>query len=155
PDSILGSKMEEYPELLFIYGTLMAVAQHPLGDLLRENGKFVGKGSIQARLYEVTETDQQGVNTYPGAVPSAFEEDRVHGEVWRVTDRKKVFPIFDRFEACTPDWPEPYEFELRKIPVVVDDNSSLIAGAYLYAWDTSRAMHIPSGRYQKIAPDVR
>ena len=147
--------MREYPELLFIYGTLMAVAQHPLGNLLREKGEFVGKGHIQACLYEITETDDQGINIYPGAVPSAYEEDRVYGELWRVLEPQEVFPVFNHYEACTPDWPEPYEFELRRVPVNLEDGKVITAGSYLYAWDTSKAVPIPSGRYEKIAPDVR
>jgi hypothetical protein len=31
---------------LFIYGTLLEASQHPMGQLLRDNGSFIARGSI-------------------------------------------------------------------------------------------------------------
>ena len=112
--------MTDRHDLLFIYGTLMSVAEHPLGTLLRDNARFVGAGSIQARLYSITEVDAHGPNTYPGALPSPDPADRVFGELWHVTNPGPVWPALDRHEACTPDWPEPHEFLLRPVPVTLD-----------------------------------
>jgi hypothetical protein len=39
------------PIRLFIYGTLLEASQHPMGQLLRDNGSFIARGSIRARLY--------------------------------------------------------------------------------------------------------
>lgn len=143
------------PEFLFVYGTLLAEAQHPMGDLLRAHGTEIGSGHIQARLYIIEEIDAEGVNRYPGAVPSAFAEDRVHGRLYRVTDPDVIYPAFNHFEACTPDWPEPYEFELRPIAVTLTSGKTYKAASYLYTWDTSRATPVPAGRYTEVSPDVR
>lgn len=148
-------KMTSRPDRLFVYGTLLAVAQHPLGDLLRAKARLLGPGHIQARLYIASEVDDQGPNTYPGAVPSADPADKVFGEVWEITDKDALYPVFDRYEACTEDWPEPHEFLLRSVPVTLETGTQVWAGSYLYAWDTSRCELVPSGRFSQVAPDVR
>lgn len=147
--------MADYPSHLFVYGTLLGRAEHPMGALLAENGRLVAEGSIQARLYLVTEEDAEGINTYPGAVPSAVASDRVHGEVHEILAPEIVFPAFDAFEACTPGWPEPYEFLLRPVDVTLRSGDVLRAASYLYTWDTSRAELIASGRFTMVSPDTR
>ncbi|MEO1040659.1 MAG: gamma-glutamylcyclotransferase family protein [Pseudomonadota bacterium] len=140
---------------LFVYGTLLSEAQHPMGQLLERHATLIGPGSIQARLYMIEEEDAQGHNTYPGAVPSPWPEDKVFGVVYRVIDPDPVFDAFNDFEACAPGWPEPYEFLLRPIDVALDSGEKFRAQSYLYTWDTSRATLIPSGRYDRVSPDVR
>ena len=72
------------PSHLFVYGTLLSVAEHPMGDLLRQRAQPVGEGYIQACLYIIEEIDAQGLNRFPGAVPSARPHDR----------------MFERFITC-------------------------------------------------------
>lgn len=74
----------ERPEYFFVYGTLLAEAGHPMSAPLAEAADEVGRGSIQARIYIIHEEDAQGPNSYPGAVPSPFPEDQVHGVLYRV-----------------------------------------------------------------------
>lgn len=145
--------MSDPQNRLFVYGTLLAVADHPLGARLRSAGQRIAAGSIQARLYVITEVDALGENRYPGAVPSGTAGDRVFGEVWDIED-PSIWPEFDAYEACTADWPEPHEFLLRSVPVETDDGV-IWARSYLYAWDTSRAEPVPSGRFDLRMPDAR
>lgn len=147
--------MDTYPEYLFVYGTLLARSGHPMGALLREHADEIGTGSIQARLYIIEEADALGHNAYPGAVPSPHATDRVHGALYQVRNAEPLFQVFNDFEACAPGWPEPYEFLLRPIDVTFQDGAILRASSYLYTWDTSRATHIPSGRFETYAPKVR
>ncbi|MEL7117313.1 MAG: gamma-glutamylcyclotransferase family protein, partial [Pseudomonadota bacterium] len=140
-------------DFLFVYGTLLAVAQHPMGDLLRAKGRFVGRGSIQARLYIIDDPDAPGRNFYPGAVPSANPHERVFGEVHEVLDRD-VFEAFDRFEACAPGDTEPYEFLRRPVRVTLEVGQELWARSYLYTWDVATAEYVPRGRYTEVSPDV-
>ena len=69
------------PHHLFVYGTLQRRAGHALGDLLRETADYVADGSIRARLYWINDPVEPDANFFPGAVPSAVERERVHGEV--------------------------------------------------------------------------
>lgn len=147
--------MSDKPDLLFIYGTLKAVAEHPHGALLRRCGDLVGLGSIRARLYLIDEIDDQGPNSFPGALPSAHEDDRVHGELWHLHDPDAVFPTLDAYENCGPEWPQPNEFLLRPVDVTLENGTVERAVTYFYTWDVSRARHIPSGRFDMAAPLTR
>ncbi|MEZ5924249.1 MAG: gamma-glutamylcyclotransferase family protein [Hyphomicrobiaceae bacterium] len=141
--------------LLFVYGTLLTVARHPMGDLLREKARPAGLGSIQARLYVIQDPDDPR-NAYPGAKPSGDPRDRVHGALYEiVSDVEAVLAELDRYEACTPDWPEPHEFLRRRVPVRREDGSTCHAVCYLYTWDVSDARPIATGRYDIYSPDVR
>ena len=140
---------------LFVYGTLGREAGHPLGDLLRAKADWVGAGSIRARLYLIDDPDEPGRNFYPGALPAPDPADRVYGEVYRVRDAAGLFPALDRFEACSPDHPEPHEFMLRPTPVRMEDGETLWAVTYFYTWDVADAARIPSGRFEGAAADVR
>ena len=141
------------PDHLFVYGTLMTTAGHALGQLLREKSRFVVKGSICARLYMIDEPDGSD-NRYPGALPSPDPADRVYGEVYEILDPDPVFDELDKFEACAPGYPEPFEFLLREIDVATEDGGSFRAGCYLYTWDVSGAERIPSGRYEGTDPTI-
>lgn len=141
--------------LLFVYGTLLTVSEHPMGALLRAHSDLVGKGSIRACLYMIDDPDQPGQNTYPGALPSGDPDDDVFGEVYRLREPDKVLPAFDDFEACSPRWPEPHEFVLRRVPVTMENGETLQAVSYLYSWDVSKAERIVSGRFTQVASDVQ
>ncbi|MCV6584615.1 MAG: gamma-glutamylcyclotransferase [Marinibacterium sp.] len=143
------------PTHLFVYGTLMTSAAHPMGQLLRDKAQRVGLGSIQARLYVIDDPDDPGNNFYPGALPSGRAEDRVWGELYKILDDEDLFEAFDAFEACSPDWPEPHEFLRRNVVVTLEDGAQRWAACYLYSWDVSTARPIASGRYTEIAPHVR
>ena len=147
--------MTDYPDFLFVYGTLMASAGHHLGELLRKNGSLISKGHIRARLYLIEEFDAQGHNIFPGAVFSADPNDVTHGEVWEIHDKDRVFPAFDAYENCGPDWPQPNEFLLRPVDVTLADDTILRAASYLYTWDVSHARHIASGRLAAPMPLTR
>ncbi|MBP0482711.1 gamma-glutamylcyclotransferase family protein [Sagittula salina] len=141
--------------LLFVYGTLTDTAGHRLGDLLKRHGTRIGSGSIRARLYLIDDPDLPGEgNFYPGALPSPDPDDRVWGEVHEVHAPDILFPQFDTYEGCSPDWPEPHEFLRRLVEVTLQDGSYTHAQTYLYTWDVSRAVHLPTGRFTARAPDV-
>jgi len=148
--------MSARPERLFIYGTLMAAAEHPMGAMLAANARLLGRGSIRARLYIVHEEDDAGPNSYPAAIASAYAQDRVWGEVHTITgDPEPLFSAFDDYEACTPRWPTPYEFLLRPVEVALDSGETVSAGSYLYTWDLSRAVPVPGGRFTGTGAGTR
>lgn len=140
---------------LFVYGTLLAGAEHPMGTLLRGHARYVNHGTIRARLYIIDDPDEPGQNRYPGAVPSGNPADRVHGEVYALDDAETVLAAFDDYEACSPRWPEPHEFLRRRVTVEMAEGGRCQAISYLYTWDVSGARHVASGRFDQIAPDVR
>ena len=143
------------PVYLFVYGTLRASAEHPMGDLLRANAELVGSGTIQARLYIIDDPDMPGENSYPGALPSANPGDRVHGELYLLRNPDTVLPSFDDFEACSARWPEPHEFLRRRVSVSCADGSQVQAVCYLYTWDVTSAQPVATGRFTDIANTVQ
>ena len=143
------------PGRLFVYGTLQRSAEHPLGDVLRTHATYIGDGSIRARLYWINDPVEPDANFFPGAVPSARSEDRVHGELYEVHAPDVLYPILDDFEATGEGHPEPYEFLLRPVDVVMATGDIVSAASYLYTWDISDAVRISSGRFEEKAPNVR
>ena len=140
---------------LFVYGTLLTVARHPMGNLLREHGEYTGCGSIRARLYIINDPDAPDQNFYPGAVPSGNVGDRVHGELYSLRAPELVLEQFDDYEACSARWPEPHEFLRRRVDVLLDCGTIQPAITYLYTWDVTTARHIASGRFTEVSPTVR
>ena len=140
---------------LFVYGTLLTVAEHPLGDRLRRNARLLGRGSIRARLYVIDDPDDPGNNFYPGALPSPDPADRVHGEVYDLLEPAALIEAFDAYEACSPDWPEPHEFIRRSVEVALEAGGATRAWSYLYSWDVSTARHVKSGRFTEVSTHVR
>lgn len=139
---------------LFVYGTLLVTADHGMGRLLHNTGTRVGQGWIRARLYMIDDPEDAG-NRYPGAVPSGYDEDRVYGDLYRVENPTTLIETFDVYEACDPSRPRPHEFLRRELPVTLTDGQIVEAVSYMYAWDTSRAEPVPSGRFTEVAQEVR
>lgn len=135
---------------LFVYGTLLTVADHPLGHRLRSAADYVGLGWIRACLYHVEDPDRPGFG-YPGAVPSRHEHDRVHGELYALRDAHRLLAEVDIYEACDPTRPEPHEYLRRRVPVTLSSGHVVPAFCYFYGWDLSRATRVPSGQFNRGA----
>ena len=131
----------------FVYGSLLTSANHPLGALMRSKATLVGPGYIRARLYMIADP-LTGADAYPGAVPSRSAADRVHGELYNLEDDPSaLFKVLDDYENCSAKYPEPHEFQRRRVSVTLSDGNSVSASAYLYNWDVSRARRLASGRF--------
>ncbi|SMX38928.1 gamma-glutamylcyclotransferase family protein [Maliponia aquimaris] len=139
---------------LFVYGTMLTVADRPMGRRLRAESDFVGYGWIRACLYHIEDPESPG-STYPGAVPSGYDKDRVHGELYRLHDPQSLFEVFDVYEACDPKRPEPHEFQRRRVPVTLDGGAVIPALCYFYSWDLSRATRVPSGLHNRVPQTAR
>jgi gamma-glutamylcyclotransferase (GGCT)/AIG2-like uncharacterized protein YtfP len=124
---------------LFVYGTLMQNSQHPMHQVLQTHSEFVCEGWIQAQLYQI--------HDYPGAVLSDNVADRVHGEVYRLTDLS-VLAQLDDFEECSAAFPEPHEYRRRPINVVITPAKHIKAWAYLYNHKVNPGKRIKSGRFR-------
>lgn len=139
---------------LFVYGTLLTVADHPMGHRLRAQSAFLGHGWIRACLYRIEDPANPGQG-YPGAVASGFDRDRVHGELYRLHDPQPLLEALDLYEACDPARPEPHEYLRRRVPVTLESGDVMLAICYLYGWDVSRATRVPSGQYNRLPLDAR
>jgi len=126
---------------VFVYGSLRKSFGHPQHHLLEKNTDYIGKAHFQGKLYNV--------DWYPGVVDSSNKNDRVTGELYKITqNRDTLLNRLDRYEGCLPDIPEPHEFIRRQRPVeLLNDGSLLRAWIYLYNRQPDEKDRILSGDY--------
>jgi gamma-glutamylcyclotransferase (GGCT)/AIG2-like uncharacterized protein YtfP len=79
------------PTYVFVYGSLRKRLNHPLHGLLEKQGICVTTGYFQGKLYDL--------GRYPGAVPSHGKNDRVPGELYRLTDPHRILQVLDTYEG--------------------------------------------------------
>jgi gamma-glutamylcyclotransferase (GGCT)/AIG2-like uncharacterized protein YtfP len=127
---------------LFVYGSLMSTAGHPMGERLAREARLLGQASIQGRLYRVS--------WYPGVVDGAAPHQRVHGEVYELDDPVPALAWLDAYEGLAPQTPNEYERVER--PVRLAGGEELTAWVYLYRKDVAGLQAVPDGRW---APEAR
>lgn len=126
-------------ELLFVYGTLLKEAGHPMHKVLLGQSDFVSPGRLQGRLY--------AVHDYPGAVLSRRRGQWVHGELYAMRHPASLLARLDHYEGCAPEVPPPHEYRREIQPILLPDDTLRPAWVYLYIRDTSRLRPIPSGYF--------
>lgn len=117
-------------ELLFVYGTLLSGAGHPMHQVLARGAALVGGAVFRGRLYKVAH--------YPGAVVSRAPGDRVHGEVYRLRDPAATLAVLDEYEDAA--------FERREVDVLAN-GETIRAWIYLYRRPTRGLARIASGNF--------
>jgi len=126
---------------LFVYGTLLRSAAHPMHALLRETASPLGDARVRGVLYRVA--------AYPGIVLDAGS-GWVSGELYHLRD-PGVLERLDAYEGAGPQDPEPREY--RRIRALVQrlDGEELEAWIYEYGWPTAGLPIIASGSF--LPPD--
>jgi gamma-glutamylcyclotransferase (GGCT)/AIG2-like uncharacterized protein YtfP len=122
---------------VFFYGTLRRgfdrTARAGVDDLL----SFLGRGSIQAKLFDL--------GIYPAAVPAT--DSRVWGELFEMTDPGRVLPLLDEIEGYREGAPDVSLYTRSEVPVTLDDGRTEHAWVYFYNAPLGQAPEIPSGDY--------
>ena len=88
-------------DYLFVYGTLRAGYDPDVKRKIKQNLKYMGKGKIEARLFDLSE--------YPGAVKTK-KGDEVIGDIFKINAPDKVLKILDRYEGFNKNKIENSEF---------------------------------------------
>jgi gamma-glutamylcyclotransferase (GGCT)/AIG2-like uncharacterized protein YtfP len=104
------------PDHLFVYGTLRRRGRNKYARLLHANSEFLGEATLQARLGRT--------RPHRGAVLSKNANDSLLGEVFRLNDARRLFPILDEYEG--PD------YKRTLVPVHLEDGKRIRAWIYLY-----------------------
>jgi gamma-glutamylcyclotransferase (GGCT)/AIG2-like uncharacterized protein YtfP len=120
-----------YETFLFVYGTLRRRMNDPLHRLLEKQAVGVGTGTFQGKLYDL--------GRYPGAVRSRGKNDRVLGEIYRLSEPQRALKILDAYEGR--------RFKRKRQTILQEDGKSLNAWIYLYAGSVKRRPLISSGDY--------
>jgi gamma-glutamylcyclotransferase (GGCT)/AIG2-like uncharacterized protein YtfP len=125
-------------EYLFIYGTLMRTFAHPMHWVLESYAEFMGEAKVRGRLYEIDD--------YPGLVVTD-KEFFVEGELYRVHTPEPLFTELDRYEECSPEFPQPHEYLRLMREVFLKEGGTINAWIYCYNHPVDPAKLIASGRY--------
>ncbi|MEJ2010260.1 MAG: gamma-glutamylcyclotransferase [Acidobacteriota bacterium] len=131
--------MEDFAKAhLFVYGTLRkGFRSHEM--LRRLHAQSVAGGHVQGRLYDL--------GNYPGAVESASETDRIHGEVYILPNAAQAFRVLDRFEGYDPAKPGCNLFERQETTVVLAGGGRMRAWIYWLGSCHQGRRRVPSGDY--------
>jgi gamma-glutamylcyclotransferase (GGCT)/AIG2-like uncharacterized protein YtfP len=124
---------------LFVYGSLMSTAGHPMGARLRRDARLVGPATIPGRLYRVS--------WYPGVVESADPGQRVHGEVYALTNPSEALAWLDAYEGIVADSEEISEYGRIERPVRLATGEEIAAWVYLFVKSVSGFALVPDGRW--------
>ncbi|HXE69495.1 MAG TPA: gamma-glutamylcyclotransferase family protein [Hyphomicrobiaceae bacterium] len=122
---------------LFVYGTLMSAAGHPMAARLAREATLLGPASIQGRLYRIA--------WYPGVVDTPNAEERVHGELYALTDPVTSFAWLDAYEGLAGHGDSEYaRLERPARPLATAD---VMAWVYLYQREPDARRLIADGRW--------
>jgi gamma-glutamylcyclotransferase (GGCT)/AIG2-like uncharacterized protein YtfP len=124
---------------LFVYGTLLSSAGHPMGARLQREGCLVGQACVQGRLYRL--------GAYPGLIETHLATSRVHGEVFRLHEPTKALTWLDAYEDIRPGSPAHNAYRRVERMVRLASTEEIAAWVYLYQKDTTGLQLIPDGRW--------
>lgn len=124
---------------LFVYGTLLSAAGHPMGARLWRQARLIGAASVAGRLYRIAH--------YPGLTEAANAQKRVHGEVYALNAPASTLKWLDAYEGILPGEQEQNEYQRVERPVRLASGEPGTAWVYLYRKDVARFRLIPDGRW--------
>ena len=124
-------------QLVFFYGTLMALFNRAGRRRIDEHLVYKGRGSIAAALYDL--------GIYPAAVPTSGA--RVWGELYEMSHPLIVLQALDEIEGYRPAEPDASLYTRLLTPVTLHDGGVVEAWAYFYNAPLGRAERIESGDY--------
>lgn len=127
---------------LFVYGTLRR--GYSLHEHLAEgSSRFVGRGRIKGRLYDLGE--------YPGAIPVDAPGEEIAGELYQLGDPERQLPKLDELEEFDPAKPEQSLFVRRLADVDLDNGQRVKAWVYFLPRRPGKARLIAGGDYARAS----
>jgi gamma-glutamylcyclotransferase (GGCT)/AIG2-like uncharacterized protein YtfP len=128
---------------LFVYGSLMTSAAHPMGERLRKEARLLGEGAIAGRLYRVS--------WYPGAVDADGPDQLVHGEVYGLESPAATLRWLDAYEGIREDGNPPSEYHRVQRAVRLACGGEVSAWVYLLQRPVGELQAVPGGRWVPAA----
>ena len=124
---------------LFVYGTLLSGAEHPMGARLARESRLLGEASIAGcRLYSL--------GRYPGLVETADAGGLVHGEVYVLNRPAASLKWLDAYERISPDNANN-DYERCERVVILASREELKAWVYLYRASVRGLPEVADGRW--------
>jgi len=131
--------MENYENLLFVYGTLLRDAGNDMSHLLASYAHFVDCAIYNGKLYMV--------KGYPCIIPSNNHSDTVVGEVYQINEPDKLLPILDEYEECGQGFPAPTEYVREIQDIKLKNGKTCKAWVYIYNRSVENLEQIISGNF--------
>ena len=126
---------------LFVYGTLRrGFPLHP--RLGKKSVRYLGKGKIRGRLYDLGE--------FPGALPSSSPDAEIEGEVYELLDGDKQLRELDVLEEFYPNRPDDSLFVRRLTDVRLHGGQHVKAWVYFLPKRPVKARTIAGGDYAEV-----
>jgi gamma-glutamylcyclotransferase (GGCT)/AIG2-like uncharacterized protein YtfP len=124
---------------LFVYGTLLSAAGHPMGTRLRREARLVGPATIEGRLYSL--------GRYPGLVEADGAAGPVYGELYALRTPAVTLKWLDTYEGILPGKPEESPYERLVRPVRPESGETVDAWVYLYRRSVRLRPEVEDGRW--------
>lgn len=99
---------------------------------LARRARFVADAYVQGQLYDI--------GSYPGLIESSISGELVAGELYDVHNDEELLARLDDYEQCSAEYPEPWEYQRKKLSVRRDDGQWVDAWVYVYNWPVE---HLP------------
>ena len=130
-------------DYLFVYGTLMSGMNNPFAKKLRQSASCLGQAFAHGLLFDYRQE-------YPCAVASIIKSNRIHGELYLMTETNTLFSDLDIYEDCRCNEPGRSLFIRCLVPIVSARDEKEIQ-AWMYFWNHSldSLNEIPHGNYRK------
>ena len=129
---------------LFVYGTLLSTAGHPMGARLRHQARLIGEASIQGRLYDL--------GRYPALVASAGAPGKVHGEVYALDNPATALKWLDAYEGIVPGDGDQNDYQRVERLAQLVSGEEIAVWVYVYRKSVAPSSLIPGGRW---VPDAK
>jgi len=123
-------------DYLFVYGTLVDPKANPWAARLWRGARAAGEGWFQGRLYRVAH--------YPGVVPSDDPDDKVRGQLVRLSRPAAILPALDAYEGV----PDLYIRQQALVTKV--GGEQVMAWIYIYNRPVDRLSRIRSGDFRRV-----
>ena len=124
---------------LFVYGTLLSAAGHPMGDRLRREARLLGEASIEGQLFSL--------GKYPGLIEAAGTGTRVHGEVYALNAPAASFQWLDAYEGIVLGNHEQNDYRRIEKSARLASGENVAAWVYIYCKPVAASSLIPGGRW--------
>jgi gamma-glutamylcyclotransferase (GGCT)/AIG2-like uncharacterized protein YtfP len=123
---------------IFVYGTLLSSARHPMGARLAREARLLGEATIRGRLYSL--------GRYPGLVESADPADVVHGELYALNGPAATLAWLDAYEGISSNAARN-EYERCERVARLASGTNVTAWVYLYRAPVTGRAAIAGGRW--------
>src|SRR6516165_7823005 len=124
---------------LFVYGSLLARAGHPMGERLAREAHPIGEACLEGRLYRIS--------WYPGLVEGTSFRERVYGEVYALDNPVQTLLWLDAYEGVAEGGARGGDYARAERTARLAHGGEVRVWVYLYCGDVSRLAIVPGGRW--------